>query len=114
MSDARTCDFYDAEAAAYAASARVSPYLNDFIAELAPHAAVLDLGCGAGQDSAVLRDAGFAVTSMDASLALAAKLSACTTSMCACSTSGSSITSPRSAVCGQGDRCITRIQPPSP
>lgn len=73
MTDARTRAFYDAEAAAYAARSRVSPYLNDFIAELAPHAAVLDLGCGGGQDSAALRDAGFAVTSMDASPGLAAE-----------------------------------------
>ncbi len=36
MSDARTYSFYDAEAAAYAARSRISPYLNDFIAELPP------------------------------------------------------------------------------
>lgn len=73
MTDPRTGAFYDAEAAAYAASARVSPYLSDFIAELPPHAAVLDLGCGGGQDSAALRDAGFVVTSVDASPGLAAE-----------------------------------------
>lgn len=73
MTDARTRAFYDAEAAAYAARARVSPYLNDFIAELAPHAAVLDLGCGGGQDSAALREAGCVVTSMDGSPGLAAE-----------------------------------------
>lgn len=67
MTDARTGAFYDAEAAAYAARSRVSRYLSDFVAELPPHAAVLDLGCGGGQDSAALRDAGFDVTSVDAS-----------------------------------------------
>ena len=34
---------------------------------------MLDLGCGGGQDSAALRDAGFVVTSIDASPALAAE-----------------------------------------
>lgn len=67
MTDTRTRALYDAEAPAYAARSRVSAYLNEFIAELPPHAAVLDLGCGGGQDSAALRDAGFVVASMDAS-----------------------------------------------
>lgn len=73
MSDAITRAFYDAEAAAYAARSRVSLYLKDFIAALPPHAAVLDLGCGGGQDSAALHEAGFIVTSIDASPGLAAE-----------------------------------------
>lgn len=73
MTDTRTRAFYDAEAAAYAARSRVSRYLSDFIAELPPQTAVLDLGCGGGQDSAALRDAGFDVTSVDASPGLAAE-----------------------------------------
>ena len=61
MRDARTRAFYDAQTTAYAARAHVSRYLDDFIAELPPHAAVLDLGCGVGQDSAALRGAGLVV-----------------------------------------------------
>jgi SAM-dependent methyltransferase len=71
VSDTQTRAFYDAEAAAYAASSRPSPYLRDFIAELPQGAAVLDLGCGAGFDSAALRAASFSVTSLDASSGLA-------------------------------------------
>lgn len=73
MSDAITRAFYDAEAAAYAARSRPSPYLGDFISELSPGAGVLDLGCGAGFDSAALRERGFAVTSVDTSVGLAAE-----------------------------------------
>lgn len=73
MTDTQTRAFYDAEAAAYAASSRPSPYLGDFIDELPPSATVLDLGCGAGFDSAALRERGFAVVSVDASVGLAAE-----------------------------------------
>jgi SAM-dependent methyltransferase len=71
MSDEQTHAFYDLDAAAYAANSRPSPFLQDFIAELPQGAAVLDLGCGAGFDSAALRAAGFSVTSLDASPGLA-------------------------------------------
>ena len=71
MSDARTIAFYDSEAPSYAKSAQVSADLAAFAALLPKGAAVLDLGCGAGQDSAALRQLGFNVTSVDASLGLA-------------------------------------------
>ncbi len=73
VSDDRTRAFYDAEAHAYADNSRVSPFLADFIAALPAGAAVLDLGCGAGFDSAALREAGFVVASVDASAGLAAE-----------------------------------------
>ncbi len=65
--DERTLAFYDAEAAAYASARHEARRVGDFIAELRPEARVLDLGCGAGVDSAAMRDAGFHVTSVDAS-----------------------------------------------
>lgn len=71
--DETTLAFYNAEAAAYAAASHGAGKLADFIAELPPGARVLDLGCGAGADSAALRTAGFAVTSVDASSGLAAE-----------------------------------------
>lgn len=72
--DGRTLAFYDAEAAAYAARPHGAGMLEDFIAELARGAGVLDLGCGGGWHSAQLRDAGFAVTAVDASAGLAAEV----------------------------------------
>lgn len=71
--DARTIAFYDAEAEAYAAASFEAKWLREFIAELPPGAHVLDLGCGAGADSAALAAAGFDVTSVDASAGLAAE-----------------------------------------
>jgi len=71
--DERTLAFYDTEAAAYAAQQRDLHWLADFMAELPRGASVLDLGCGAGWHSAALRDAGFVVTSVDASAGLAAE-----------------------------------------
>lgn len=71
--DERTRAFYEANAERYAAASQVGPHLADFILELPPHGRVLDLGCGSGQHSAALRDAGFAVTAWDASPALAAE-----------------------------------------
>ena len=72
--DERTLAFYDAEAAAYAARAHGAGMLEEFISELTPGARVLDLGCGGGWHSAQLRDAGFAVTAVDASAGLAAQV----------------------------------------
>lgn len=69
--DARTIAFYDAEASAYAAASGKARQLADFLAELPAGARVLDLGCGAGADSAALIAAGCAVTSVDASAGLA-------------------------------------------
>ncbi len=72
--DQRTLAFYDVEAAAYAAAPHGAGMLTDFMAELTPGAHVLDLGCGGGWHSAQLRDAGFVVTSVDASAGLAAEV----------------------------------------
>ena len=72
--DERTLAFYDAEAAAYSDRPHGAGMLEDFIADLPPGGHVLDLGCGGGWHSAQLRDAGFAVTSVDASSGLAAQV----------------------------------------
>lgn len=69
--DERTLAFYDAEAAAYAAAAHEARLVADFILELPRGAHALDLGCGGGADSAALREAGFRVTSVDASAGFA-------------------------------------------
>lgn len=72
--DAETLAFYANEAAAYAArSDRLgrSKQLDEFVARLAPGAAVLDLGCGTGRDTLALIEAGFAVTAVDGSAAMA-------------------------------------------
>lgn len=71
--DDRTIDFYNAEARAYAAHSLGARQLADFMAELPEGARVLDLGCGAGADSAALIRAGFRVTSADASAGLASE-----------------------------------------
>jgi SAM-dependent methyltransferase len=73
--DDATLAFYDREAAAYADRSRSgeSVRLAAFIASLAPGARVLDLGCGAGQDAAVMLAAGLRVTPLDGSPGLAAE-----------------------------------------
>lgn len=72
-SDATTLAFYDREAAAYAGRRlpKRSVRLDRFISEMAPGAAVLDLGCGGGQDSEVMLQAGLSVTAIDGSPGLA-------------------------------------------
>lgn len=72
--DAETLAFYAKEAAAYATrSDRVgrSKRLEVFCAHLPPAASVLDLGCGTGRDTQALIEAGFNVTAMDGSAAMA-------------------------------------------
>lgn len=73
-SDEDTLAFYDREAVAYAARRELaaSPRLLAFLDRLTPGAPVLDLGCGGGQDSAVMLDRGFDVTSVDGSPGMAA------------------------------------------
>lgn len=78
-SDILTTQFYEKEAAEYAA---VPPhgtfldYRNRFVTLLPGRAHILDLGCGGGHDSRAFRDAGFEVTALDASAAMAALASA--------------------------------------
>ena len=74
MSDDETIAFYDRDAAAYVQHVidhGVRESLIAFEAKLPRHAAVLDFGCGGGQESAWLRERGHSVTSMDASAGLA-------------------------------------------
>lgn len=67
--DPDTLAFYAAEAEAYAARrwAAPQPRLGRFLAALPAGAAILELGCGGGQDSAVMLARGFEVTPTDGS-----------------------------------------------
>ncbi|TPW31405.1 class I SAM-dependent methyltransferase [Martelella alba] len=69
MSEDRTFDFYNKEASVYAGASRVSnaERLSGFLKALPPGASILELGCGAGFDSAFMLAAGFDVTPSDGS-----------------------------------------------
>ena len=74
--DRETLDFYEGQAATYAdymAAGKRVPWLDRFMALLPAGAAVLDLGCGSAWAAARMREAGFEVSAMDASPALAAE-----------------------------------------
>ncbi|MBX5220082.1 class I SAM-dependent methyltransferase [Rhizobium sp. NLR9b] len=73
-----TSAFYDNNAEIYANRARSLPKqkLDAFLARLAPGAAILELGCGGGQDSAYMLSQGFDVTPTDGSPELAAQAEA--------------------------------------
>lgn len=73
--DPGTLAFYAREAAAYAARPRGQDRaaLNAFLARLSPRARVLDMGCGGGQDTLAIAQAGFRVTAMDGTPELAAE-----------------------------------------
>ena len=68
-----TSAFYEENAETYAKRARSLPkqQLDAFLAGLAPGAAILELGCGGGQDSAYMLSQGFDVTPTDGSTELA-------------------------------------------
>ena len=68
-----TSAFYDENAEIYANRARSLPkqQLDAFLARLAPGAAILELGCGGGQDSAYMLSQDFDVTPTDGSAELA-------------------------------------------
>ncbi|GKY86203.1 class I SAM-dependent DNA methyltransferase [Sinisalibacter aestuarii] len=73
MSDAGTIRFYDEAAKRFdtlRADGPVAPALARFMAQLAPGASVLDLGCGPGISAAHLIREGFDVTALDASASL--------------------------------------------
>ncbi|TWF53058.1 class I SAM-dependent methyltransferase [Neorhizobium alkalisoli] len=69
MSDGRneTAQFYAENAAIYAAElSKASPkQLDRFLEKLSPEAAILELGCGNGRDSAAMIARGFSVTPTD-------------------------------------------------
>ena len=72
--DKQTLAFYDRKATDYA---NLSPDdkpdqdLRAFMEQLPKGASVLDLGCGPGRSTALMRDAGFGVEAWDASLGMA-------------------------------------------
>jgi SAM-dependent methyltransferase len=74
--DEDTLDFYRSNARAYAARAIAKhTRLTRFLALLPPGATILELGCGAGGDSAQMLAAGFDVRPTDGSPELAAEAS---------------------------------------
>lgn len=76
----RTLAFYDANAAAYAGGMlpdeATLAQLGAFARRLPQGGHVLDLGCGAGHHSKLLRDSGFRLTLVDGSAGLAAEAEA--------------------------------------
>jgi len=71
--DERTLQFYRSNAQSYADWAKApSTRLRGFLALLPLGASVLELGCGAGNHSAVMLEAGFAVRATDGSPEMAA------------------------------------------
>ena len=77
LHDADTLAFYDREAGVYAARTRGEPVrLRAFLEQLRPRAAILELGCGGGQDAELMSAAGFEVTATDGSAGLAAEAQA--------------------------------------
>ena len=66
--DEETLQFYRDNAQSYADWAKEpSTRLKSFLALLPPGGSILELGCGAGNHSAVMREAGFAVRATDGS-----------------------------------------------
>ena len=73
-SDQETLSFYDGAAAKYAGKfGRETPDddLLAFMGDVKPGGRVLDLGCGPGNSTAMMRDAGFVVEASDASQSMA-------------------------------------------
>jgi SAM-dependent methyltransferase len=66
--DEKTLQFYRSNAQSYADWAKApSTRLRGFLALLPPGGSILELGCGAGNHSAVMLEAGFAVRATDGS-----------------------------------------------
>ena len=73
--DPATLEFYTERAPHYTLSFAQSHsrQLDPFLDRLAPGAAILELGCGGGQDSAHMRKRGFSIEATDGVPAMAAK-----------------------------------------
>jgi SAM-dependent methyltransferase len=73
--DPATLAFYEREAATYTAMAHNGqfPQLWGFLADLAPGAEILELGCGGGRDAEEMIRLGYRVTPTDGSPAMAAQ-----------------------------------------
>ena len=73
--DPQTREFYEASAPRYTLSGtqRYSRHLDAFLDRLAAGAHILELGCGAGRDSAQMAARGFAVDPTDGTAAMVAK-----------------------------------------
>ncbi len=75
MADAplNSADWYDRHTQEYIARTQtvdLSPLYAKFLAHVPPGGRILDAGCGSGRDSLAFRELGYAVVSMDASLAM--------------------------------------------
>lgn len=71
--DEQTLQFYRSNAQSYADWAKApSARLRGFLSRLPPDGSILELGCGAGNHSAVMLEAGFAVRATDGSPEMAA------------------------------------------
>lgn len=71
-----TLEFYDANAADYAANGRANPRLAGFLARCKAGGRLLELGTGGGFDARAIIDAGFSLDATDGSAELAAIASA--------------------------------------
>ncbi|HCS16501.1 class I SAM-dependent methyltransferase [Qipengyuania flava] len=73
--DAATIAYYQANAPHYTLSFGQAPsrHLDAFLDRLAPGASVLELGCGAGRDSARIAERGFALDATDGTPAMVHK-----------------------------------------
>ena len=74
MSDKETIDVYNAKAQDYVdlvTTDTPNRHLRAFMAALPTGGHALDLGCGPGNSAAMMRDAGFRVTAIDASAEMA-------------------------------------------
>lgn len=73
--DQATYDFYQREAPFYSFDPAIGPsrHLDGFLDRLEPDARVLELGCGAGRDSARIRERGFDIDATDGIPAMVAK-----------------------------------------
>lgn len=67
-----TIDFYDENAADYAADGGTNPRLPAFLAQCRPGGRILELGTGGGFDARAILDAGFSLDATDGSAELAA------------------------------------------